>query len=199
MTAHIPLPPTLRLEPAFRHVQEFLNRHDPGLRLRKSAERAGVYILERRCRRRPATNAGMFDTSDMHVQARDGYIHVASVHWQWLTRPWNIVRALKDEGADLWARGGRRLHDELTYEEDWVKETRHRRRFGLLRDIAVDAFDPLSRMGNKDGTERTRISAPGWPSQLEASDTASISRHQGASPAPHRVVGEHAAQPQGAS
>jgi len=179
MTAHIPLAPALRLEPEFRHVQEFLNRHDPGLRLRKSAERAGFYVLERRTRRRPATNAGMFDTSDIHVQARDGYIHVALVHWQWLTRPWNIVRELKQEGVDLWATGARRLDDELVYEEQWLKETRRRRRLGLLRDIAVDAFDPLSRLGNKDGTDRTRISNVGTTSLMPAS--TDTTQHEGRS------------------
>lgn len=161
MSQHVPLPPQLRLEPWFAHVQGYLDRVDPALRIRKSAE-CFAYVLERRCRRAPATNTGMGNRSDLHVQARDGYIHVALVHPQFMTRPWNIVRSLNEEGFDVWAAGGwERVEDELLYEERWAEESRRRRRRGLYRDIAVDSFDVLNRLGNKDGTERTRISNPG--------------------------------------
>lgn len=165
MSHHVPLSPLTRLEPASRHVQTFLERHDPELRIRKSVE-SWAYVLERRCRRRPAVNAGMFDSSDLHVQARDGYIHVALVHPQFLTRPWNIIRELTESGQDLWEKGGNAFCDELEYEEAWMKESRRRRRFGLLRDIAADAFDPLSRIGNRDGTDRTRTSNAGTTSLM---------------------------------
>jgi hypothetical protein len=144
-----------------------LNRHDPQLRLRRSVETTRAYVLERRCRRRPAVNAGMFERSDLHVQARDGYIHISLVHPNFLTRPWNIIRELKEGGADTWAEGGAmKFLDEIEYEEHWMQESRKRRRLGLLRDIAVDAFDPLSRMGNADGTDRTRISNVGTQSLI---------------------------------
>jgi len=167
MSVHVPLPPSLRLEPWCAHVQEFLARHDPQLRLRKSVERPGYFVLERRCRRAPATNAGLSDHSDLHVQARDGYIHVSLVHWQWLTRPWNIVRDLLEEGYDTFAKSWQQIDDELRYEEAWAKESRRRRRRGIYRDMAVDFFDIANRLGNKDGTERSRISAPG-PVQITA-------------------------------
>lgn len=163
---HVPLPEGLALEPEFAHVPGYLAQVDPELRLRKSAERPGIYILERRCRRRPATNTGMRDRSDMHVQARDGYIHVASVHPNWLNKPWNIVRALRDEGADLFARGAHAIADEEQYEAEWARQTRRRRRLGLYRDIAADGYDTLARMGNRDGTERTRVRALGGPTRL---------------------------------
>jgi hypothetical protein len=147
-------------------VPGYLGLVDPELRIRRSAERAHLYVLERRCRRRPATAVGYRDISDMHIQARDGYIHVATVHPQWLTRPWNIVRALKEEGADLFVKGAARTADEMEYHEAWQKETRKRRRLGLFRDIAVDAYDVLNRMGNRDGTERTRVSVAGGPTKL---------------------------------
>lgn len=167
MTDHVRVRPSLRLEPEFRHVEGILQTFDPDLRLRKSAERAGFYCLERKCRRRSAVNAGLGDYTDLHVQARDGYIHVSLVHWQWLTRPENIITALKVEGEDLFAKGGMQVADELEYEEAWTKESRRRRRLGLLRDIAVDAFDPLSRLGNGDGTDVTRFSNPGVVSQFQ--------------------------------
>lgn len=173
---HVPVPRHLRVETAFRHVEPYLHRIDPDLRLRKSAEqgvpqqRGCEYVLERRVRRRPISNAGLHDDSDWLIQARDGYVHVSLLHRNWLYRPWNIIRALKTEGADLFAEGAQRFADELEYEEAWAKETKRRRRFGLLRDIAVDAFDPLSRMGNRDGTERTRISNPGLPAATPAGE-----------------------------
>jgi len=166
MTDHARVRPHLRLEPEFRHVEAILQTFDPDLRLRKSAERAGFYCLERKCRRRPAVNAGLGDHTDLHVQARDGYVHVSLVHWQWLTRPENIINALKNEGEDLFAKGGHQVADEAEYEEAWTKETRRRRRYGLLRDIAVDAFDPLSRLGNGDGTEVTRFKNVGTASHI---------------------------------
>lgn len=168
MTDHEPVRPHLRLEPWCRHVQDILQTFDPDLRLRKSVDRPMFYVLERKCRRRPAVNVGLGDHSDLHVQAREGYIHISLVHWQWLTRPANIVTALKEEGEDLFAKSGAQVDDELLYEEAWARESRRRRRYGLFRDIAADAYDPLSRMGNKDGTERTRLQNAGIVSQLPA-------------------------------
>lgn len=199
MTDHEPVRPHLRLDLCFRHVESIVQEFDPDLRLRKSVDRPTFYVLERKCRRRPAVNAGLGDHSDLHVQARDGYIHISLVHWQWLTRPANIITALQEEGEDLFAKSGNDVADELEYEERWAKESKRRRRKGLLRDIAVDAYDPLSRMGNKDGTERTRINSPGWPAPLEASDTASTSTHQGGPRVPDLGADEHAGQPLGAS
>lgn len=159
MIPHVPVPRSLRVEPRYRFVEDFLAPFDADLRLRKSIERPGFYVLERRIRNRPAANLGMQDLSDMHVQARDGYIHIATVHPQWLERPWNIVRALKEAGADLWDAGGAgKIADECEYEEQWARLTRRRRRQALFRAIALDAFDTLNRLGNKDGTERTRLS-----------------------------------------
>jgi hypothetical protein len=159
---HVPVPRHLRLEPQFEHVHGYLRFVDPSLRIRKSAERFGVYVLERRCRRAPAVNTGMRDLSDMHIQARDGYIHVATTVAIWLTKPWNMVRALKTEGVDLWVEGGHaKVSSELDYEERWTKETRRRRRQGLYRAIAGEGYDILSRL-NIHG-ERSRINNVGIP------------------------------------
>lgn len=161
---HVPVPHELQLPAAYAHVPGYLTFVDPDLRLRRSVERPHLYVLERRCRRRPAVNTGMRDLSDMHVQARDGYIHVCTVHPWYLDRPWRIVQALKEQGSDLWAEGGaQRFADELAYEEAWARETRRRRRRQLFREIAREGFDVLDRLGNRDGTERVRISAPGVP------------------------------------
>lgn len=162
VTPHLPLEPHLRVPPQFEDVQGYLRLVDPDLRIRRSVEAANLYILERRCRRAPAVNTGMRVLSDMHVQARDGYIHVSSVREIWLTKPWNIVRALKEEGADLWAEGGAlKYTNELEYEEAWAKETRRRRRRSLYKDIAADALPIMQRM-NIEGS-RLRFTNPGVP------------------------------------
>lgn len=166
-TPHVPIPAHLRLPPEFEDVPGYLQLVDADLRIRRSAEAYNLFVLERRCRRAPATNTGMRDTSDMHIQARDGYIHVSSVNPAWLTKPWNIVRALKEEGADLWAQGGAaKFCDEQEYEEAWTEETRKRRRLGLYRDIATDAFPIMQRLNI--GGSRMRFNNPGMPKSTHA-------------------------------
>lgn len=160
MTPHVPLSPALKLPPEFQHVTGFLARFDADLRVRRSAERRELYVIERRCRRRPAVNTGMRDRSDMHVQARDGYIHLSTVHPSWLNAPWKIVRELVETGVDLWNRGAIAVDNELLYEENWAKETRRRRRRQTFRDIGREAYVMATRRGNKDGTERSRLSVP---------------------------------------
>jgi hypothetical protein len=160
MTPHVPVPAHLRVDPELEDAVAYLGFVDPELRLRKSAECLNLYILERRCRRAPATNTGMRDESDMHIQARDGYIHVSSVHPNWLTKPWNMRRALLEEGTDLWANGGHdKVADEMEYEEAWATETQKRRRKGLYREIASDSFGPAQRMNI--GGSRPRLSNVG--------------------------------------
>lgn len=155
---HVPVSPRLRLEPRYRSVLDYLVQFDADLRLRKSAERPEFYVLERRIRNKPAANTGMRDLSDMHVQARDGYIHIATVHPTYLERPWRMVEKLKEAGADLWDEGGSgRVADECEYEEEWQRITRKRRRLQIFRDIARDGYDVLNRIGG----DRTRIAAPG--------------------------------------
>lgn len=165
---HVPVPVHLRVEPQYEAVHGYLRLVDSALRIRRSVEQRGLYVLERRCRRAPAVNTGMRDRSDMHVQARDGYIHVATTRAIWLTKPWNMVRALRTEGVDLWVQGGAtNVANELDYEEKWAKETRRRRRRGLYRDIAGEAFDILNRVNS--GGERSRINNAGMPTLAPAS------------------------------
>lgn len=154
----------LALPARFRHVTAYVRRHDPDLRLRRSVERPLYFVLERRCRRRPAVNTAMRDRSDLHIQARDGYLHVSLVHPNWLRHPWNIIRELRDAGIDLWAGGGAQtVAGELEYEERWLKESRRRRRKDMFYDIAKEAYDVLSRMGNHDGTDVSRFNNAGHP------------------------------------
>ncbi len=165
MLRHVPLraPERTALPAVFTRVQGYLNQTDPDLRIRRSVEAPGWYVLERKCRRSPAVNAGMRGTCDRAVQARDGYIHVSLVHPEWLTKPWNIIMALREQGEDLWVQGAAKFDDELRYEEDWLRETRRRRNFVENKAIAAEAFDILNRLGNSDGTDVSRFNNPGMP------------------------------------
>lgn len=137
----------------------YLSVFDPDLRIRRSIEIPWTFILERRCRRRPAIYTGLDNRTDQHMQARDGYIHVARVHPAWLWRPWNIIGALLNSGADLWAEGGAtKVENELQYEEWWRKENRRRHRKNDFRERALEMFDLLDRMGGRHRQERRRIS-----------------------------------------
>lgn len=160
----------LALPRRWRHVNDYLHGQDPDLRIRASVERPGLFILERRCRRRPAPNTALRDSSDMHVQARDGFIHISTVHPEWLNKPWNILRALRTEGVDLWAYNApTAFADELDYEEQWARETRRRRRKEDGRAYYREQFDILGRLGNAEGrNERTRFSNPGLPAATPA-------------------------------
>lgn len=161
----------LQLPPCFEHVQAYLHGHDADLRLRRSAEWPELFVLERRCRRAPAVNTGMHCYSDMHVQARDGYIHVSTVHREWLLHPWNILIHLREEGLDTWAASHwEDLVDELDYEEAWATETRRRRTRDDYRGHLRESFDILSRLGNRDGTERSRFTNPGLPARAPATE-----------------------------
>jgi hypothetical protein len=69
---HVPVPSHLRVDPEFENAVAFLRLIDPDLRLRKSAEAFNLYILERRCRRAPATNTPKGDHTHKHKKARAG-------------------------------------------------------------------------------------------------------------------------------
>ncbi|MCC6989949.1 MAG: hypothetical protein IT181_13170 [Acidobacteria bacterium] len=159
---HVALPSELGLPPHLEDAQRFLERWDPLLRLRRSAETGRFYVLERRCRRQTINHLGSRTLSDAHVQARDGYIHVSLVHPQLALRPWVIVERLQTEGIDLFASSAAQVSSDLEYEEAWMRETRRRRRLQLYRDVSSEAFDTLARLGEGPGrVNRTRFSNPG--------------------------------------
>lgn len=153
----------LALPRRWRHVNDYLAAHDPDLRIRASVEREGLYVLERRCRRQASVNTCMHERTDLHVQRRDGFIHVSIVHPEWLNKPWNIIARLRDEGADLWAyKSAEAFADEVEYEEHFLRESRRRRRRQDGLAYYREMFDILGRVGNPEGhNERTRFSNPG--------------------------------------
>jgi len=175
---HVPLPRALRVPALYGYAPGYLELHDPDLRLRKSIDRPGTFVLERRVRRAPAIRIGLPNGSDIHVQARDGYLHVGRVHVSWLLRPWNIIRALKQQGGDLWAEGGAKKFDDADqYEQAWLKENRRRHTRENFRALAREMFDDMDRQGSPEGrTERTRISNVGLPPRVTRQQRRSAQR-----------------------
>lgn len=174
VVGHRPVPTALQIPRRFAFTQRYLAAFDRDLRLRRSAEASEFYVLERRKRRAPVRYLGLRDLTDQHIQARDGYDHVALVHPNWLPKPHLLVRALVSEGWDMWnERTGRKtgaqaVADQTESDEEWQRENRRRRRKQMFHAVALDSYDVLNRMGNPDGTERTRITNVGLPAAPSA-------------------------------
>lgn len=161
---HRPVARSLALPGRFAFTERYLATYDRDLRLRRSAEQPAFYVLERRKRRAPVQFTGLRDLTDQHIQARDGYDHVALVHPSWLPKPHRLIAKLVAEGWDLWSAGGaQRVATEMEDAETWAKENRRRRRKQMFRSVALEGYDLLDRLGNGDGTERTRINNAGMP------------------------------------
>lgn len=166
---HAPVPNALQLPPRFHFAQRYLATFDRDLRLRKSAEVQGFYVLERRKRRSPVRYLGLKNLTDQHLQARDGYDHVALVHANWLPKPHLMVRALVTEGWDIWGEGGHtEVADQAEADEQWAVENRQRRRKQMFYAKALEDYAILDRIGNPDGSERTRINNAGVPDAAKA-------------------------------
>ena len=148
---HVPVVPTLALPWRYRHVEAAWQATDPALRVRRSIEQPFYFVLERQCRRAPAINVAMRIRSDLHLQARDGYIHVGLMHPAFLDKPYHALGLLRTQGSDLWARrangmtGAESFEAEEAYEAAWQQESRKRRRSQLFREIALEHFDRMQR------------------------------------------------------
>jgi hypothetical protein len=194
---HVAPPKALRLPKSLELAQRYVSAFDPALRLRRSAENPFVFVLERRCRRRPAANTAMRDLSDVHIQARDGYIHVASVHPALLFRPHVIVEELRDNGRDTWNEGGfDKVFDEFVYELDHMKETRRRRRTSLFRGLALEHFDLLNRL--TEGRTRRISNAALWgnPGGRIGETRDAVRRHSKSRRQDRQLHGQRRSRPQ---
>lgn len=194
MSEHVPVDPALRLEPGFRYVEDYLRVADPQLRLRKSSDRPGFYVLERRCRRSKPIHTTR-QMTDRYIQARDGYVHVSTVHRRYLDYPLQIVAALQEDGGDLHRAGGyQRFDDELRRADEEARTRRRQKRHEMFRDIAAESFDIQDRIGGVGGTERMRISNPGavWRPDGGVRFNVMQDSSAGESPATGESTDEHA-------
>jgi hypothetical protein len=170
MPDHVPLDPVMALPPWYRYVQDYLWRYDPALRMRRSVDHAGQYVLERRVTRSRPIHTDRHDLSDRQIQARDGYVEVSVVHPWYLDRPTRMLAKLLGEGADLWREGGAaRVAAQMEATEAQARADRRWTRRQMLRDRAKEGFDLLDRLGGIGGTERMRINNAGLPPPPAAS------------------------------
>ncbi len=130
-----------------------LKAFDEDLRLRWSS-RVELWQLERRVRR--SLHPGTVKCDDYHddyIRARDGFILVASVPPNGLSR--SIFEKLR--ASDLWANGGwQKLEDDLQVAEA-VAEERRRQDFSRdIRDLSKDAWNWIAQR------EGRQIFNAGW-------------------------------------
>jgi hypothetical protein len=150
---------------------------DPALRLRRSVDHAGFFVLERL-----TTNTKPVDTSasgltDVKMATRDGYLHVAHVHPFFVHHPDKLLERLLENDNDLWRQGtghigsaADRYVRELATEQDEAKAHRKRHRRQESEGFYAESFDVLDRLGDRHShAERTRINNAG-PVPLKVTD-----------------------------
>lgn len=164
LSPHVPVDPELRLPRHYAYVEDYLRVHDGALRLRRSLDQPGFYVVERRVSRSKPVHTSLY--SDAMVAARDGYVHVSHVHPWFMERPARIIAKLRGDQNDLWREGGaRQLDATLRRQEHDARVERREKRRAWARDVASEAFDALDRLGGIGGTERTRLNNAGLPAQ----------------------------------
>lgn len=155
MSVHVPIEPALRLDAGFAYVEDYLRVADPLLRLRKSASQPGFFVLERQCKRGRPIHTTRRDLSDGQIAARDGYMHVSTVHRYYLDRPARIVALLHEQGADLHQPGGYvKVDNDLRRADSDARAYRRQKRREKFTEIAADAFDIQARLGLNGGKTR---------------------------------------------
>lgn len=193
MSIHVPVDRALQVEPGFRYVDDYLHAADPELRLRKSVDHPGFYVLERRCRRTRPIQTTRRDLTDRHIQARDGYVHVSTVHRRYLDYPLQIVAALHEDGVDLHRAGGyARVDADLRRQDDEARQRRREKRRAHFEDIAADAFRIQDRVGGEGGTERVRLNNAGIRPWSSTDSSAGESPATGESTDEHTPRATHA-------
>jgi hypothetical protein len=167
MSDHVPVEAALALPGCYCYVEDYLRGVDALLRLRRSANHRGFFVLERRVRRSRPPETARRDLSDQHVQARDGYVHVTTVHPWYLDRPQRIVDKLREDDGDWHAPGNSaaqwwaRQEAQASAEKAQRSEARYRE----FRDFYRDSLDAVAR------TDGTRIQHPGRPPGSLAGET----------------------------
>lgn len=178
MADHVTPPAEWALPEQFAASERVLRAHDPALRLRRSVDHAGFFVLERL-----TTNTKPVDTSaagltDVKMATRDGYLVVSVVHPQFVHHPDRLLDRLLANGNDLWTQGtghigsaADRYIRELATEQDEAKAHRKRHRRQEAEGFYAESFDVLDRLGDKHShAERTRINNAGATGPLKVTD-----------------------------
>lgn len=159
------LEPFLRLPAHLQWVEDHLRGTDGALRLRRSNEVAGFFVLERKVSFGPPIHTKR-PHSDAWIACRDGYLFLSHVHPALVANPLELVMRLRADGGDMHAagNGAKQTYDRIVSEKadadaKWEKDVED-----TFEHYYREGHDTLQRMGDAHGIGRFRINNAGLPS-----------------------------------
>jgi hypothetical protein len=178
MADHVKPPAEWALPDQFVKTERVLQAYDAALRLRRSIDHAGYFVLERLTINTKPVDTSAAGLTDLKMSTRDGYQHVAHVHPFFVHHPDKLLDRLLDNDNDLWKLGtghvgsaADRYVSELRTEQDDARANRRRHRRQEWEGFYAEGFDTLDRIGDtKSHAERTRINNAGGAEPLKVTD-----------------------------
>jgi hypothetical protein len=178
MADHVKPPTEWALPDRFAATERVLRAYDPALRLRRSIDHAGFFVLERLTANTKPVDTSAAGLTDTKMTSRDGYLHVAHVHPFFVHHPDKLLERLLANGNDMWKSGTGHLGSaadqyirEMKTEQDEAKANRRRHRLQEFEGFYAESYDVLDRLGDsKSHAERTRINNAGAPEPLKVTD-----------------------------
>lgn len=169
MADHVKPPAEWALPDQFAKTERVLQAYDPALRLRRSIDHAGYFVLERLTANTKPVDTSARGLTDLKMATRDGYLHVAHVHPFFVHHPDKFLERLLSNDNDLWKQGtghigsaADRYIGELRTEQDDARANRRRHRRQEWEAFYAEGYDTLDRLGDKHShAERTRINNAG--------------------------------------
>jgi hypothetical protein len=169
MSDHVKPPAEWALPDEFAASERVLRAYDPALRLRRSVDHAGFFVLERLTTHTKPVDTSAAGLTDLKMATRDGYLHVAHVHPFFVHHPDKLLERLLSNDNDLWTQGtghigsaADRYIRELATEQDDARVNRRRHRRQESEGFYAESFDVLDRLGDRHShAERTRLNNAG--------------------------------------
>jgi hypothetical protein len=180
MSFHVLPSSELLLPESYAGVQVSLRAFDAELRLRRSVELEGCYVLERRASwtrpphvDRKHDELGNQVPDDLLVSTRDGYHFIAHVSQWFMERPDKIVEELRANDNDLHAPGNNAEQAFQKMVSDRAAAHAKKRAFRLDEwgGFYRETFDILDRIGDTGShAERMRINNAGGIERYNVTD-----------------------------
>lgn len=180
MTAHPAVAPEITLPPQYVAAEQLMRQFDSALRVRRSVQHPGFYVLERRTSRtKPMHIETQYDElgnekpSDMKVATRDGYLFISHVHPHFLDEPNRILEQLRAHGNDLQAPGNNaaRAFDQMVRDREEAKARRAAFQLDEWDAYFRESFDILDRVGDQHShAERMRLNNAGGEERFNVTD-----------------------------
>jgi hypothetical protein len=169
MADHVKPPAEWALPDQFVKTERVLQAYDSALRLRRSIDHAGFFVLERLTANTKPVDTTAAGLTDLKMATRDGYLHVAHVHPFFVHHPDTLLERLLSNDNDLWTQGtghigsaADRYVRELATEQDDARANRKRHRRQEMEGFYAESFDVLDRLGDtRSHAERTRLNNAG--------------------------------------